>query len=94
VGFFVSIYHSLHVYSVADSGPNMNAKTLNGSVHLVDTYISILSECEQVIKFAETITTDESNKKYFSKCAGEVSKVVEKSKYMTKEFKRLAKRCS
>ena len=41
----------------------MNAKTLNGSVHLVNTYISILSECEQVIKFAETITKDEANKK-------------------------------
>jgi len=72
----------------------MNAKTLNGSVHLVNTYISILSECEQVIKFAETITTDKTNKKYFTDTAGEISKVVEKSKYMTKEFKRLAKRCS
>ena len=72
----------------------MNAKTLNGSVHLVNTYISILSECEQVIKFAETITPDESNKKYFSRTAGEISKVVEKSKFMTKEFKRLARECA
>ena len=72
----------------------MNAKTLNGSVHLVNTYISILSECEQVIKFAETITPDESNKKYFSRTAGEISKVVKKSKYMTKEFKRLARECA
>ena len=71
----------------------MNAKTLNGSVHLVNTYISILSECEQVIKFAETITPDKINKKYFTDTAGEISKVVEKSKHMTKEFKRLAQCC-
>lgn len=71
----------------------MNAKTLNGSVHLVNTYISILSECEQVIRFAETITKDKTNKKYFTDTAGEISKVVEKSKYMTKEFKRLAQCC-
>ena len=72
----------------------MNAKTLNGSIHLVNTFVAILSECEQVIRFAETIPPDESNKKYFSDCAGEVSKVVEKSKHMTKEFKRLAERCA
>ncbi|QDP52249.1 MAG: hypothetical protein Unbinned2851contig1000_40 [Prokaryotic dsDNA virus sp.] len=72
----------------------MNAKTLNGSVHLVNTFITILSECEQVIRFAETITPDESNKKYFSDCAGEVSTVVTKAQHMTEEFKRLAERCA
>ena len=70
----------------------MNAKTLNGSVHLVNTFVAILSECENVIKHAEEIAPD-GEKEYFAVCAREVGSVVSKAELMTEEFKRLAERC-